>query len=76
MALIKLAPTWQVLTDGTNNAIVSAPGTTLLYIGAAAPTQQDAGIPYAGEKIQVGTPAKSWIRTADIMPVDAVLFTF
>lgn len=76
MALTQITPAWQAFTDGTNNGICSAPGTILLYIGSAAPTSADKGIPFSNEKIQVGSPAKSWLKTADVMPVDAVIFTY
>lgn len=76
MARVTIGPAWQVFTDGTANGIVSAPGTILLYIGSAAPTATDAGIPFTNEKIQVGSPAKSWIRTHDLVPVDGVMFTY
>ncbi len=76
MAAISLTPAWQVLTDGTNNGILSAPGTTLLYIGATAPTPADAGMPFTGEKIQVAAPAKSWVKTAGLTAVDAIKFNY
>lgn len=76
MAKVTIGPAWQVFTDGTTNGIVSAPGIILLYIGTAAPTSADAGIPFTNEKIQVGSPAKSWIRTHDTVPVDGVMFTY
>jgi len=76
MAKVTIGPAWQVFTDGTVNGILSAPGTILLYIGASAPTQADNGIPFTNEKIQVGSPAKSWIRSHDLNPVDGVMFTF
>ena len=67
---------WQAFTDGENNAIMSHEGRVLLYIGDAEPTPADSGIMFNNEKIEVGAPAMSWIRSADNRPVDAVIFTY
>lgn len=76
MAQVKIGNAWQVLTDGTNNGIVAAPGIIMLYIGATAPASNEPGIAFNNEKIQVGSPAKSWIKTHDVNPVDGVQFNF
>lgn len=76
MAKVTIGPAWQVLTDGTNNGILAAPGIIMLYIGAAAPAANEPGIAFTNEKIQVGTPAKSWVRSHDVNPVDGVQFNF
>lgn len=72
MAKITVGPTWQVFTDGTNSGLLAAEGGILLYVGAAAPAATEPGIPFRGEKVQVGAPAKSWVRTSEATPVTAI----
>lgn len=77
MAKVTIGPGWQALTTGTNNALVSPEGRVLLYIGTAAPTAADYGVPFNNERFEIGNPAQSWIRAnEDGRSVSAIIFTY
>lgn len=76
MAKITVGTAYQVLTDGTNNGLLAAEAPVLLFIGTSAPTVNDSGILFSGERIQIGAPAKAWVKVAGQVPCNAVQFNY